>query len=856
MTRAFLCLVTLTGLLRAAEPEVPMVNDPALGIRLFAQEPLVHQPIGATFTKDGKLLVIESHTHFRPKNYDGPKHDRILQLEDTDGDGVADRAVVFFEGTDMTMDVATAPDGSVYASARDEILRLTDTQHVGVADKVERKLVFLDTEGRYPHNGLSGLAFDRDGGLYFGMGENLGAAYTLIGSDGVKFSDQGEGGNIWHVNKDGGKLRRVATGFWNPFGVCTDPQGNVFATDNDPDSRPPCRLHHIIEGGDYGYEFRYGRSGLHPFISWNGELPGTLPMLAPTGEAPCGVKYYAPGATANFAGLPAPWHGTLLVASWADHTIDSYTLPDHAHAFDGAKKKTLVQGGPDFRPVAIAIAPDGSLYITDWVKRDYELHGKGRVWRIAANEVRELKGTLAPVSGITHRQEQLSKIAETRNVTALLAAEWLNDADPWRFSAAITRLSRERELLKIMSQNRMPYPRQRAGFLLAVRGAAKDGSAPVVNAADFLSDSDNQVRLLALKWISDERISAAKDAVEKLLHDESITPDCFYGSVTALSRIESANVSETELVKLLKKHILDPASPSNLKRLALSIMPDRDTNLLARELAPLLQSPEVPFREWIVHAVSSLRDQGRTALLRDVVFDKQQPDPVRAAALSYLVPEAKDVDPILHLARRSDARMQRTAAAILESANMNNEQAEIVQAMKEKRGHLSAKRPAFNDVDGWKEFLDRVPGKPDAAHGREVFMNPRLGGCTLCHRVNGLGAGAGPDLSTIGAAQSPDYILQSILQPSRNIAPRYESFSLKTIDGQTRVVFELMERGGTHTYVGMDGKPFDVKIEEIVKRESLQVSIMPEGLVGRLTDEEARDLVAFLRTRKALVGAP
>ncbi|MCE9519215.1 MAG: hypothetical protein K8R87_06665, partial [Verrucomicrobia bacterium] len=374
----FLSVFCAVALRVSAAPELPVVADSALRIELFAQNPLIRQPVGATFTTDGKLLVIESHTHFRPKNYDGPEHDRILWLADSDGNGAADKANVFFEGTDMTMDLATAPDGSIYVSTRDEILRLRDEDHDGKADQVERRLVFLDSECRYPHNGLSGLALEKSGGLYFGMGENLGVAYTLTGSDSMKYNDQGEGGNIWHINKDGGALRRVASGFWNPFGVCLDPQGNIFATDNDPDSLPPCRLHHIIEGGNYGYQFRYGRSGLHPFISWNGELPGTLPMLASTGEAPCAAKYYAPLPVPQFRGLPAIWHGTLLVASWADHTIDSYHLPDSAHASDRAKKTTLVQGGADFRPVAIAIAPDGSLFITDWVKRDYELHGSSR----------------------------------------------------------------------------------------------------------------------------------------------------------------------------------------------------------------------------------------------------------------------------------------------------------------------------------------------------------------------------------------------------------------------------------------------------------------------------------------------
>ncbi len=528
----------------------------------------------------------------------------------------------------------------------------------------------------------------------------------------------------------------------------------------------------------------------------------------------------------------------------------AYHLPDSAHASDAARKSTLVQGGADFRPVAIAIAPDGSLFVTDWVKREYELHGHGRVWRISAREGSALKGNYAEISGLTHLQRQLGKISGAKMVTPLQAAEWLNDADPWRFSAAVTRVSRDPDLLQIMSANRLPYPRQRAGLLLALQKASADrlpSNAP--QAADFLNDSDPKVRLLALKWISDLRLAEAKPAVGKILSEENVTPELFYGAITALGRIESADLNEAELVKRLKSQVSDPATPTGIKRLALSILPDRERHVQARELAPLLQHKEVGFRVWIVHVLGALRDPARLALLRSLVTDAGQPEPVRASALEYLAVEHADIEPLIKAAKSAGTRFQRAIAVALEGAALTGEEKEITSELSEKRGQQSRKRPAFSDIAGWKEFLDSVPGPPDIQHGREVFLSPRLGGCTLCHRSDGLGSGAGPDLSTIGSAQSPDYILESILQPSRNVAPRYECFSLQTVDGQTRVVFQLIERGGTHTYVGLDGRPFEIKIEEIVRRDRLQVSIMPEGLMARLKDEEARDLVAFLKSR-------
>src|SRR6185369_9849175 len=121
------------------------------------------------------------------------------------------------------------------------------------------------------------------------------------------------GGHVFWCTADGRGLRRVATGFWNPFGICRDIFGRLFAVDNDPDAMPPCRLVHVVEGADFGYQFRYGRSGRHPFQSWNGQLPGT-------GEAPCEVLSY------ESDGLPPGYRGDLFVASWADHRVEHYLL--------------------------------------------------------------------------------------------------------------------------------------------------------------------------------------------------------------------------------------------------------------------------------------------------------------------------------------------------------------------------------------------------------------------------------------------------------------------------------------------------------------------------------------------------
>lgn len=380
-----LLLLTCCSRIAVAQNSSPRSLDPRLKVELFAENPQIVTPTGIDVDHQGRVWAVESNTHFPPEGYKGHPSDRVLVMSDTNGDGKADKIVVFTDGLKFTMSVAVkpiwagdppgSPGNSVYVATRREIRLFHDDDGDDKADRSDQ-IMLLDTQGDYPHNGLAGFALDALGWLHFGCGENLGADYKLIGSDGTTLSGGGEGGNIYRCRLDGTKLERVATGFWNPHANCFDAFGRLFSVDNDPDSRPPCRLMHIIPGGDYGYRYRNGRKGLHPFTAWNGEIPGTLPMVAGTGEAPSGVLAY------ESDGLPDEYLGDLLATSWGDHRIDRFRLKPHGASFTSLAEPLIV-GDENFRPVGIACAPDGALYFTDWVKRDYTLHGTGRIWKIS-----------------------------------------------------------------------------------------------------------------------------------------------------------------------------------------------------------------------------------------------------------------------------------------------------------------------------------------------------------------------------------------------------------------------------------------------------------------------------------------
>ena len=214
--------------------------------------------VAGRWPEEASVYVVVSHTHFRPKDYPGPPHDEIVVLSNPDTGGRAQTRTVFYNATTATMGLRLGADGWVYLTERSRILRVKDTDGDGRAD-IEETLATLKTEETYPHNGMSGLAWHPSGDLIFALGENMWKEWTLTASDGTTIRGSGEGG-IFRCKPDGAKVRRIARGFWNPFGLCVRADGEMFVGENDPGSRPPCRLLHIVDGGDYGYQRAYGEA--------------------------------------------------------------------------------------------------------------------------------------------------------------------------------------------------------------------------------------------------------------------------------------------------------------------------------------------------------------------------------------------------------------------------------------------------------------------------------------------------------------------------------------------------------------------------------------------------------------------
>ncbi len=897
----------------------PKPMDGRLRLTLFAEQPQIVTPTGLCVDANGHVLVIENHTHFPPKQYTGRKTDRILRMKDADGDGKAEKISTFYDGFRDGMDLARAPDGAIYLATRRAIVRLEDRDGDGRAEKAT-SIVTLKTEGNYPHNGLSGLSFDADSTLHFGFGENLGKPYDLVGTDGTTLRGGGEGGTTYRIRPDGAELKRISRGYWNPFGMCFDVWGNLFAVDNDPDSSPPCRLIHVVEGGDYGYQYRYGRSGISPLHAWNGQLPGTLPMVAGTGEAPCGILAY------ESTGLPSEYRGQLLVASWSDHRIERYELQRHGASFK-AKMSVLVRGGEDFRPVDMAVAHDGSIYFSDWVDRSYKLHGKGRLWRLhwdgapqsnppsekdlthadqrrreqaARRAVRSGAEGLAKLKklGTDPNQSPRTRLTALRALavadadrTAPLLLEQLKDPKlPVDAQAALVRwlpVGADDDLLKadrpapvrlanaprnghpqrlldalddpdpfiraaataspdaiqwLESESSIKTARHRIGLLQALGHTEGRDTLLHTDMGYLLASKHADVRLFALRLIAEGKLKEFRPEVTELLDAPTTSAHQATVAFAVLAHLDDQSVDGHRAHKQLRSIAGDPKRSEAARASALGLLP-------ASALPPI-ESFETflknngPLRTAAVEQLHVHPDAKRLGLLAGVAQDDKAPLSVRLWAVVGMDPNTQ-AETLMQLASQPSTAAE--AMRTLGRGPLSDEQKNKLSALPKGPtlnrllGKPYAEHPPLQDVDGWAKALE---GKGDRAVGRRIFFG--IGLCATCHRHQNRGARTGPDLTRIGAGRNKRQLLRAILNPAADVAPRYQPWLIQTRNGQSISGFHAATKGDQEQFIDASGKSITVKADQIVLRQPLDGSIMPPGLLHRLTLEEARDLLAFL----------
>jgi putative heme-binding domain-containing protein len=131
-----------------------------------------------------------------------------------------------------------------------------------------------------------------------------------------------------------------------------------------------------------------------------------------------------------------------------------------------------------------------------------------------------------------------------------------------------------------------------------------------------------------------------------------------------------------------------------------------------------------------------------------------------------------------------------------------------------------------------------------------LFFNVEKSQCLKCHRLGEQGERIGPELTGVGGRFSRIYIVESILEPSRTIAPSFATLMLVLKNGKTLAGVKVVETETTLTLADNQGQKHSVAKIDIEQQQPSPVSSMPEGLEMRFTQDEFIDLIAFLMSRK------
>ncbi|MEO5804851.1 MAG: c-type cytochrome, partial [Verrucomicrobiota bacterium] len=177
---------------------------------------------------------------------------------------------------------------------------------------------------------------------------------------------------------------------------------------------------------------------------------------------------------------------------------------------------------------------------------------------------------------------------------------------------------------------------------------------------------------------------------------------------------------------------------------------------------------------------------------------------------------------------------------LLDAAEKHSD-SRIVESLKRYKASL----PQNNSL---AEFLVALVGG-DAVRGKKIFHEREDVACLRCHAIKGVGGNVGPDLNGIATRQSRGYLLESILEPNKQIAPGFENIVVTLKNGTAAAGLVKSEDKNELVLNSPEDGIVRIKKEEIEKRER-GLSSMPEGMTKVLTQFELRDLIEFLANLK------
>lgn len=489
----------------------------------------------------------------RPLEFFSQQSERIAVLEDTDGDGKADRRTIFADGFNDPLDGTAAGlliDGpDAYFTCIPHLWKLTDADGDLRADSREPLASGFGLRLSLSGHDLHGVVFGPDGKLYFSLGDR---GFRVPLREGGELFEPYEGG-LFRCNPDGSALELVYHGLRNPQELAFDDHGNLFTVDNNGDMGDRARITYLIEGGHTGWQagwqvhqtFRrqagFRGSKMNPWMDeamWELASDRQPAYLTPAlGHITAGPSGFAldPGPA---SGLPARLAGRFLVCDYtggANSGIHAFALEPEGAGFRLAAEDRLVWG---VAVTDVDFGFDGRIYCTDYIEGWHkDFREKGRVFALSsptetdADAVRALAALSA--SHIESLPEpQLAALLGHADRRIRMRAQF---ALAKRGPSAIGLLASTVADRSLGTVHRL-HALWGLGQLAAADRTALESVAPI------LEDEVPPLRAQAAKVLGDHRWHDAQPTLIRLLHD----PDAHVKALAAIALGRLGNPSARE----------------------------------------------------------------------------------------------------------------------------------------------------------------------------------------------------------------------------------------------------------------------------------------------------------------------
>ncbi|MEN9359709.1 MAG: hypothetical protein RL095_1244 [Verrucomicrobiota bacterium] len=822
-----------------------------LEIKLWAKSPMLGNPTNMDIDSKGRVWVTEGR-NYRGMNM-APDGDRVVILEDTDGDGAADKSHTFYQGKELNAPLGIAVIGNeIFVSMSPNMIKFTDVDGNGVFDPaVDKKVIFLSGfSGENHDHTLHSVTAGPDGELYFNTGNTR---FTVKGTDGREFTNRGEPscdghiysqGTAFRVQEDGSGLQAIGHNFRNSYEQSVTSFGEVFMNDND--DTQSCRTSWMMEHADFGYFTSDGRNHWQsvrrpgqplPLAHWRQEDPGVSPAgdIYGTGS-PTGTAFYENGA------LPAKFNGTLLSGEAAVNTVFGYQ-PKAAKAgfalqrYDFLSSNTGKQiGGSDFsggmkantatslktwfRPSDITVGPDGALYVCDWYDprvgghQTCDYRGLGNIYRIAPKGFSG-KAPAVDLSSIPGMIEVLKN--PSPNVRVL------------GFKALIAQGDKALAPVKALLQEENPYIRARAVWILS-----RLGDAGQKEVAALLGDADPQMRIVAFRALRRAGVQVLENAA-RLAKDAD--PSCRREAALALRDLPFDAIKGV-LVDLAKG--FDGADRYYLEAFGKACAKKEDQAYAWLKAALKREEPEqwsdaFAGIAWRLHAAVAVADLQKRALSATLGRSAR----VQALDALAFVNTREAAQAVLAIA-------QNGADDIYKQAHfwLKNRKGSYWKGFGIDEGFAALKREVKETKFASGAFkLAEIKLSPQAEKGRDLYMG--RGTCFVCHTMGDQGREVAPDLSFVGAKFNAAVLKEAVTDPDSAIVFGYETTVVKTKDGREFQGFLLSDHDPI-VIKDLGGVEHSFPAADVVKRETSAKSLMPSAKALNLNDEDLQAIADFL----------